>query len=181
MSDSFSEFERLEQTLSHSDPAEVHGLLCGLLCAEPGLAGEAWLSRLENELADGLTGEARNRLLELFAATVSRLDDPELSFYPLLPDDRMALSRRAEALGGWCQGFLAGLGLGGLQRGQALLPEVREFLEDLADIARVGFDTTHAAEEDEAAYMEIVEYVRIGVLLVSAALKSPPDGSWPVH
>jgi hypothetical protein len=57
-----------------------------------------------------------------------------------------------------------------------LPPEAQEFLDDLGNIAFVGFDSEAADEADETAYAEIVEYIRVGVMLLHQA--SGAGGSW---
>jgi uncharacterized protein YgfB (UPF0149 family) len=58
------------------------------------------------------------------------------------------------------------------------LPDaVGEMLEDLAQIARVDFDVDETDEEEQHAFADVVEYVRIGVLLINEELqpgKAPP-------
>jgi len=54
---------------------------------------------------------------------------------------------------------------------------VREILRDLAEISKVEFDVEGAGEAEEGAYAEIVEYVRVGVLLINEEMhpvKAPP-------
>ena len=43
-------FERLTRLLDPLDPAELHGLLCGLLCANPTLDRDRWLAVAREEL-----------------------------------------------------------------------------------------------------------------------------------
>jgi uncharacterized protein YgfB (UPF0149 family) len=161
----------MASALDYMDPAQAHGMLCGMLCADPTLDSQPWLAQLRSEtMAENLL--SREILLELFAATVSQLDDETLGFTLLLPDDGTDLSRRADALGHWCQGFISGLGAGGLIDDSAMSAEVHEVLVDLDKIARVGFETEDADEEDEVAYAEIVEYVRIAVMLLSQESRS---------
>ena len=166
-------FERLIRLLDPLDPAEVHGLLCGLLCADRELSREQWLLHA-SELAEDdveLTEPARDVLLKLFEYGSAQLSgDPDWSVTPLLPDDDTPLSRRARALGAWCQGLLYGLGLGQAAERGELSPESQEFLRDATDIARVGFETDNASEADETAYAEVVEYLRVGLLLVQQDL-----------
>jgi uncharacterized protein YgfB (UPF0149 family) len=88
----------------------------------------------------------------------------------LLPDDEANMSVRAESLGFWCQGFLTGLGLAGLSTVSGLPDEVQDFLSDISHIARVGFDGDNPDEEDEVAYTDIVEYLRMGVMLINQEL-----------
>jgi yecA family protein len=170
------DFARLEGALDHNDPSEVHGLLCGMLCANNSLSNEVWLDQVQDELTDGgrLSLQAQALLKELFNITVSQLQDDDLGFALLLPADQDSLSQRTDSLGYWCQGFLAGLVLGGMDKNWPLSPEVQEFFADLVDICRLGLAAEEGSEEDEEAYMEIVEYVRMGVLLVNLELRSNP-------
>jgi hypothetical protein len=170
------DFEHLVYTLDDNDPAEVHGLLCGMLCVDNSLSNEVWLDRVRDELTPDrpLSRQAQNLLGELFGITVSQLHDVDLGFFLLLPADQDSLKQRADSLSLWCQGFLAGLVLGGMDKNWTLSPEVEGFLTDLVEICRLGFDSEAGSEADEEAYMEIVEYVRMGVLLVNQELQVCP-------
>ncbi len=176
-------FERLTRLLDPCNPAELHGLLCGLLCADRDLDRERWLRHAAEQLADDVepTEPIRNLLLKLFDYGAAQLDAPDGSVAPLLPDDDAPLRQRADALGVWCQGLLYGLGLGEMERRGELSPESREFLRDAAEIARVGFDTDEAGEADETAYAEVVEYLRVGLLTIHQDLRhsAPLDFSRP--
>jgi uncharacterized protein YgfB (UPF0149 family) len=121
-------------------------------------------------------------LLKLFEYGTAQLDAPDWSATPLLPDDDAPLRQRVDALGSWCQGLLYGLGLGEAERRGELSAESREFLRDATEIARVGFDADEANEADETAYAEVVEYLRVGLLLIHQDLRhsAAPDRS-PLH
>lgn len=164
-------FERLVRLLDPLDPAELHGLLCGLLCADRDLDPKQWLNHASDLLEDGeLTESTSDVLLKLFEYGAAQLNSPDCSVVPLLPDDEAPLRQRADALGAWCQGLLYGLGVGELERRGGLSAESREFLRDAADIAQAGFDADEATEADETAYTEVVEYLRVGLLLIQQDL-----------
>ncbi|MBE2294037.1 MAG: UPF0149 family protein [Phycisphaerales bacterium] len=169
-----SVFERLTQLLDPFNPAELHGLLCGLLCVNPRLSGEQWLTHVHQQLDDGeeLPASTEDPLRKLFEYGTAQLNDTDGSVMPLLPEDEAPLRQRADALGAWCQGLLfgLGLGLGPVDRQNALSAESQEFLRDTAEIARVGFEAEDATEADETAYAEVVEYLRVGLLIVQADL-----------
>ena len=177
------------------DPAECHGSLCGLLCASDAVKGAAWVNqvlsgRLDFPAAEapplqaGARGEEHALLLILYKETAGQLDDPEYGFSLLLPDDSVPLAQRAESLSRWCQGFLAGLGLGGVQDQSKLPGDSHEVMRDFVEISRLGHGEDDATNEDETAFAEIVEYVRMAVLLVYEELRplrtARPDGA-PVH
>jgi len=155
---------------ANTSPAETHGTLCGLLCTAAQDLPDAWI---RNTLADAMQDPshapvgAHHALQQLYVASVIALDGDDMAFSPLLPPDDRGLEVRTAALAGWCQGFLYGLAVRGLRDFSDLEGEIREFLEDMVQISRAEIDDTAAAasERDEAAYAELVEYVRVGVQL----------------
>lgn len=165
------------------DAAECHGSLCGTLCTtESGT--DAWLETvLEGLDARSVpVADLRAQLSRLTADTRKSLRDGSLAFTPLLPGDDEHLGDRAVALGEWCAGFLSGLGSAGIGDFDKLPPDAQEIVRDVVEIARVGVPT-QAGEGDEAAYVELVEYLRVGVQLMHerkhpgpapAELKAPP-------
>ncbi|MEA2079288.1 MAG: UPF0149 family protein, partial [Pseudomonadota bacterium] len=52
-----------------------------------------------------------------------------------------------------------------------LSDEVVELLEDLSQISRVDVELDDADEEEQVAFEEVVEYVRVGVLFVHEELQ----------
>ena len=105
--------------------AELHGSLCGYACAggQPG-AGQ-WLGQLCID-DDGLAASAEPSLESLRSATLALLDDPQMRFAPLLPDDDDALPLRVQAMGEWCAGFLGGFGLTGASDRETLSEQARD-------------------------------------------------------
>jgi yecA family protein len=173
-------FHDLDDTLRRAgaacDAAEAHGTLCGALCA--GLDSDGpWLEHILDE-ATG-TPEALRRCREALTAlrdsTHGQLAGGSLEFAPLLPDDELGLADRTDALSEWCQGFLFGIGLGGDRlKFEELAEESTEILKDMTQISQAGFEGEDS-EEDETAYAEIVEYVRMGVQLLYEELQAPAE------
>lgn len=172
-----ADFEHLDSALKRSNApvgaAELHGILCGMLCVERTGDGKARIAQLlrENAPGDAPARESADLATNLHDETLRQLQDAEFGFRLLLPDDARPLSARAEALGDWCRGFLAGLGLAGIKRGRRLPEDINEVLRDFVEISKVDFDV-EGGEEDETAYAEIVEYARTGVLLTYQELRS---------
>jgi uncharacterized protein len=158
----------LESAGSQVVAAEGHGCLCGALCTTPDYTVERWLEELI--AADGedldiqLPPDEALRLL--FVDTHRALRGDEMEFEPLLPDDDEPLERRATALSQWCQGFLYGFGTGKPIREADIKGQVDEVLRDFSHIARAAVDVGAAGEDEETAYAEVVEYVRVGVQLI---------------
>lgn len=161
------------------DAAETHGMLCGLTCAAGRPDRETWMGQVlsDTDPANAMVGQCRGVLDQLYQGTMGQLNDSVLDFQLLVPADTDPLPERARALGKWCEGFLFGLGLAGVEITADLPGAVPELLKDMSDISRVEFDIDSPEEADEAAYAEIVEYVRVGVLLINEELhptKAPP-------
>ena len=158
-----------------TDAAENHGALCGLLCAHGPAVEGAWIELLRAEREEGAPPEtdaaAWEELSRLFRATLGQLRDEGFVFCLLLPDDSQPLSLRAEAMTDWCRGFLYGLAVGGVGDLSVLPQEVREIAEDIVEISGASAEGEEE-ESDEAAYSELVEYLRVGVILVFETLEA---------
>lgn len=176
---SYSELARsLERIESPFTVAGAHGLLCGVLCADMGSGEGVWLGELG--IGDGSTDALHREAAAAWSQVAERiraqLCDPGLGFFLLLPEDGVLDEQgRTDALAQWCDGLLYGLGLSGLGGRQALPKLTREFLNDVAQISRASIGE-EPDEGDEAAYVELVEYLRMGVLLINEELQplKPP-------
>ncbi len=160
----------LEELLGAADVADAHGALCGRLCSGQALDLAQWWTRVRDETEERVPPAL---LAELLAVTQARLNDPALGFQPLLPADDAALGERVEALRQWCQGFLYGLGESGWSPGAAVPRDVQEALRDLTEISHAGVDPGDEDEQGERAYAELVEFVRVSVLLIHDHLSEP--------
>jgi len=173
----------LLQERSLADAAEAHGTLAGCLCAVQGYRLEDWLREIlpEGRAAPGTTAA----LEELFTATTAALLQPDMEFELLLPADEQPIEVRTAALAQWCQGFLYGLGAGAVPDVSELPGEVGEVVRDFIEISRAGVDSTQDEESNEAAYAELVEFVRVGVQLLYeelGVLRPPPTpAAAPLH
>ncbi|MFK7857560.1 MAG: UPF0149 family protein [Granulosicoccus sp.] len=165
--------------------SEVHGLCCGLLCAQPSSAAKTrWFTEVLDSASLSPAEVAGNatplKLLdEWFGQTLSSMNDADLEFTPTLPEDDVPVPERLRALGDFCAGFTYGIGLTMAQRGNRPLPEdTREIIEDFqaidaADPADQADDDgeTPSIDHQEGMYVELLEYVRVGVLLVLEELR----------
>ncbi len=186
--DTYPDFHRLEAALTGchalAGPAESHGILCGLYCAEGKPDQETWLKHVLGETpAEGEAAcEARDLLAQLHDATMAQLAAGDFSLRLFLRGDDEPLTARIEDLAHWCQGFLVGLSLGGVTDIEKMPDDAREITEDLLQISRAHFDPEEEGQEEgEVAYAEVVEYVRMGVFVVFSELnpESPLDQGEP--
>jgi uncharacterized protein YgfB (UPF0149 family) len=98
-----------------------------------------------------------------------------MSFYPFLPPDSEKLSIRAHSLSIWCQGFIDALGTFISERrltiNQSDQTFIGEIIEDFAQISTLSKTAVESGNEEELAYFEVVEFVRVGTQLVYEELK----------
>ena len=155
------------------DAADCHGMLCGLICAAGFADQKIWVAEFFEAYnpKDPTQAEAHRLLQRLYEESLVRLDSPELDFALLLPDDDEPLRERTESLVNWCCGFLSGLGMGGLPAHDQLSGEFKELLQDLSQISRADVDVDDPDEEEQVAFEEVMEYVRVGVLFVHEELQ----------
>jgi len=166
----------VEEGVHATSPSELHGLLCGVLCAGARPDAAAWLQLAADRLDIGSFSReaAKVGMLELYSRTLAQLQATDLGFEPLLPDDDQLLAQRAGALGNWCQGFLGGFGQYGKQTDASLSDEAREVLGDLGQIVQIADDDADS-DENETDLMQIQEYVRMAALLLFAECNQAPD------
>ena len=177
---SLPDFERTIQlsqgNLDAAELAESHGLLCGLVCRDSSSSvGDCIAQLAAMQLVVSPGAALSSALAEAWESTVRQLEDEEFGFSLWLPDAEEPLEERTLALAQWWSGFLAGLGSGGQL--DELSAEAREAIEDLQQIARAEISApapdTDEADEDEVAFMEIVEYVRVVALMMHEDFRGP--------
>lgn len=159
--------DALQDAASDFQPAEAHGLLCGIICVTPDAESADWgkiLSSSKNK------PETLALLQQLYRSSIEQLGEFSFEFSLLLPEDDEDINSRTESLGLWCQGFLTGLQQG--QPGKILTSDAEDALKDITEIAQVSFGDIAATEEDEHAYTDLVEYVRLAVLMIYYEYKS---------
>ncbi|VAW68645.1 FIG001590: Putative conserved exported protein precursor [hydrothermal vent metagenome] len=167
----------LTEALARADAdlvaSESHGVLCGMSCVVRKTELGDWLGQVfeESDMNNLLIKEASQLLVGLYNDTLLQLSHSDVDFQLLLPDDEDSLAQRVEALAAWCQGFTYGLAAGGLKKNQKLPEDTAELIKDMVEIARAGHDLGEDSESDEDAYMQLYEYVRMGVLLINEELQ----------
>jgi len=165
--------EALDKADADLTTSESHGVLCGMYCATGKIDLITWLNQIfeEYDVTQPAVKAASQLLVGLYEDTKLQLADDNLSLQLMLPDDSESLAQRTEAIAAWCHGFTFGLAAGGIKDGQALPPDTTELIRDMVEISRAGHDLVEDSELDEEAYMQICEYVRVGVLLAHDELQ----------
>jgi uncharacterized protein len=153
--------------------SEFHGSLVGFISAGGHLSSQdSLLTALAFEADPAPTADELAMLARLRHQTEAWLADTDLTFEPWLPEDDSSLGERTHGLVDWTRGFLGGFGLGGSpETAKSLTEEAQEVLKDMATIATSDFDFEEG-DADEDALIEIVEFVRVGALLLHAEIGS---------
>lgn len=154
-----AEIRRLALAISAS---ELHGGLCGWI-AGGGASIRDWPAKVLVD--DSLAAPAEDSPFDqLRLASAAQLGDRSFDFELLLPDADASLAQRSGALFDWCRGFIGAFGLAAGAK-PPLSEESREALGDLAKLAAAQAQDD-GDEDDEAALIEIEEFVRVAALLL---------------
>ena len=167
-------FDELDEALRRCgaswDAAQTHGLLTGRLAVAGVSAGPDWLLQVleGTDEANALRVECQKMLDTLYQGTFWQLTERLSEFAPLLPDDDADAGARTLAMAHWCEGFLHGLV--SAEHAQALKDKLgaeplSDIIRDMLQITRAALDEESDDETNEAAYAEIVEYIRVAAQL----------------
>ena len=173
MSPNYQQIETaLSRVQSPYSPEDCHGMLCAMLIVNSSIRSSRWLDEICTlpQFNQSNACTEREILQALYEHTRQELNDALLDFSLLIPEDVDSLSRRVAALKKWCEGFLFGLALAGV-KDISLLPEDSfEVLQDIVTISQASEDNDED-EINEVAYLDIVEYIRVGILLINEELQ----------
>ncbi|KAA0444250.1 MAG: UPF0149 family protein [Candidatus Thioglobus sp.] len=153
--------------------ASAHGTLCGFACVKPDLSLDDWLAEVLGD--DGVVEQetTKQKLAQIYSTTLEQLGDATLGFELLIADENCSLKEQANTLAQWCQGFLFGLGL---QKISTYDEAVLEMIKDFSGVTKLDSNVIDS-EENANDLSEIVEFVRMGVLMIQETLV--PSSSRP--
>jgi len=190
MSTSYTDQLRWALALASSPDAagisESHGLITGLIAGQPDLDVESlWLHwaglnlDTDQDIDDPADPQASHRehLEAALEAIQGQLQSAEMTFEALVPAMDQPLAQRTEGLAHWCGGFLAGFGASGAVIKDEEASEVLALLSEIArassaidetetDGTEGAVDANADLESEEAAFVELVEFVKVAVLLL---------------
>ena len=158
--------DALQRAGSTWDAAQVHGLLSGRLAVAGSAAGQV-LEGIDPSNASGK--ECESLLVELLQSTHRHFRERMSQFMPLLPDENDSRSVRTEGIAHWSEGYLHGLVSSNQAeevRKQLAAEPIAGIIKDLLAMTQATVDDGADREEDEAAYTEIVEYLRVAAQIV---------------
>ena len=149
---------------------QAHGLLCSRLALAGADGASRWLAQVlaDTDPDNSLRTECEALLDALCTATWRQLAEGQSEFMLLLPDDDDPVQVRAEAMGQWCEGFLHGLvsEAHGDQLRERLAGEpLSDIIKDMLEITRGAAGDEADEEENDNAFSELVEYLRVAAQL----------------
>jgi yecA family protein len=164
------------------DAAQTHGLLTGRLAVAGVAAGPDWLAHVleGTDESNALRAECQKMLDTLYQSTFWQLSERLSEFAPLLPGDESDASDRTAAMAHWCEGFLHGLVSakhGDVLRDRLAAEPLADIIRDMLQITRAEVDGSTDEETNEAAYAELVEYLRVAAQLTYEELSEIRHGA----
>lgn len=158
-------------------PAELHGLLVGMLSGGLSVAEKSWQPLIVDYTNDGVDWPSKALTV---AETVLLFSQKELAnstfdFSLLLPtDNETDLLEQAEAVSQWVNHFISGLGLVKLSL-LNISAETREAIGDLEEISKLGIDEEDDMQEQADLLEQVIEHIKVCVLTIYAEFGIKPD------
>jgi uncharacterized protein YgfB (UPF0149 family) len=186
------DFDQVKEVVApHSElesPAFIQGMLIGLLCGDSDIQEAVWIKKLIEEANIKSVKESFLKgLHDLYQETNKGMNGSGFELELCLPDDSEALVYRAMMVGQLCEGVLYGLGLIGCLNDaeNEIAPEVRELVSDFSDIASIDVEdlgqSVKEGETEESDLMQLVEFVKIGILTMNESLNPADAQPIPMH
>lgn len=164
----------LEEGAVTFSPSELHGLIVGQIAAGRRFETPELATFCAEQIDLSILSQPSTvpNLTLLYKESLEQLESSNFELELLLPDDEHSLGQRAEQLGLWVAGFIAGFGLAVTEKASNLSSEAQESIGDLVQIAQI--DASEEAEEDEGLLMEVEEYVRMAAMLLFTECNQAP-------
>lgn len=157
--------------------SELHGMMCSYLCAGAPTAGENYLRALMGSLNQDSVRQAALAMFQLYAISQQQINALDFKFQMLLPEDEAPLQERAQAFSQWCEGFIQGLQVNGINLNHLQEEEAQDAIQHLAEFAKLDYESLDVNEEDEKALLEVSEYARLAVLSLHGELMAKDSNS----
>ncbi|OIQ24307.1 YecA family protein [uncultured Vibrio sp.] len=159
-------------------PAELHGLLTGMLSGGLAPNDKSWQPLIFDYTNDGMGWPERALQVAqtVFDATSKELTGTGMELSMLLPDQEASASLfdLADGVSDWINHFISGLGLASAALNKAST-DTKEALGDLEEMARLGIDEDDDLEEQGLLLEQVIEHVKVCVLTIHAELGVKAD------
>lgn len=157
-------YSEYQDVLMGVNPSEAQGILIAYICAQPNEAILLWIKEISRLTNDAI--KEGDLLVALYKDTVQSLNDLNFTFTPLLPEGD--IYQKIDALQQCAEGLIYGIGINHL----TLEGDAYEFMTDLIEFSRASFgpeeddESTEDTEDTEQDFEEILEFIRMGILLL---------------
>ncbi|WP_260260888.1 YecA family protein [Vibrio intestinalis] len=159
------------------NPAELHGLLAGMLSGGLSLDDKSWQPLIFDYTNEGMGWPDKSLKLaqQTLEVATKELTGSSMEMSMLLPDEEASASLFdiADGVADWVNHFISGLGLVGANLKKAS-KEAKEALADLEEISKLGIDEDDDMQEQAILLEQVVEHVKVCVLTIHAELGQKP-------
>ena len=165
----------LQQIGMSSSIAEAHGLFTGLVCManttkqnKENKEAFFWANKLDLDIDQNnlLVKEALEIVDAFYQSIKTSLTSTDIEFQ-LLIFENDALEQRLADFSIWVQSFLYALGLNKHFKLEDCSEQVQEIINDLVQLSNAEDYELSAEDDDEQSLFELIEYVRIGTIIIS--------------
>lgn len=159
------------------NPAEIHGLLTGMLSGGLSLTDKSWQPLIFDYTNEGMGWPDRTLKLaqQTLDVTTQELTGSDMELSMLMPDEEASASLFdiADGLAEWVNHFISGLGLVAVDLKKAS-SNVKEALADLEEISKLGIDEDEDQQEQAMLLEQVLEHVKVCVLTIHAEFGQRP-------
>ncbi|EOX3389904.1 YecA/YgfB family protein [Vibrio cholerae] len=160
------------------NPAELQGLLTGMLSGGLSLNDKSWQALVFDYTNDGMGWPigALASAEQILLAMSAQLVDTDFELSLLLPEGEgeEALFELADAVAEWINHFISGLGLSGANLKHASV-EAKEAFEDLEEMSKLGIDEEDDLAEQAELLEQVIEHIKACVLVLHAEFGVKPE------
>ncbi|WP_050920323.1 YecA family protein [Vibrio campbellii] len=161
-------------------PAELHGLLVGMLSGGLAINDQTWQPILFDYTNEGMgwPSSALGLARSVFQVTVNELTGTSMELSLLLPDEagEEGLFALADGVSDFVNHFISGMGLAGIAIDKAS-DDAKEALTDLEEIAKLGIDEDDDLGEQALLLEQVIEHVKACVLTIHAEFGARPESN----
>jgi len=163
----------------NAQPSEVEAYITGCICAglRPGKIDikEAF-KHIEPEIV--LDDETSSTLVTFAQFIENQLSEEGFSYEPLIANEDYEVAERLESLCCWCSNFISGFGLtysrlNPNKTDADLTNDIRDGLDDLANIAQIDTDEDITEGDFEEDFTALVEHLRMVSIHLFLELNEP--------
>jgi len=145
--------------------SELHGVMSGYISTGALKAGEQYIHALMVNRPDDMTRTAIMALHNLYTITEQQMTHEGFEFELLIPNDEEEdLVIRAKAFSEWCEGYIQGVRMAGIDSEQFYDEDTEEAFQHIGEFAELDYQSIDVTPDDERSLVEVCEYTRIAVL-----------------